>query len=42
MDTSLAFTVVCMVAKRDKATKLWSYNPREPAVNLFAPLGFGV
>ena len=25
--------------ERDKATKLWSYNPREPAVNLFAPLG---
>ena len=25
--------------ERDKATKLWSFNPREPAVNLFAALG---
>ena len=25
--------------ERDKATKFWSYNPREPSVNLFAPLG---
>ena len=25
--------------ERDKATKFWSYNPRKPAVNLFAPLG---
>ena len=25
--------------ERDKATKLWSFNPRQPAVNFFAALG---